>query len=81
MPNRVVHFEIQADEPERAAAFYRAALGWQIDKIDFQGAEYWMVPDQGPVRPVRDTQSGQETAGLAPVRRKISPQTDPLGTY
>lgn len=43
MPNRVVHFEIQADEPERAATFYRAALGWQIDKIDFQGVEYWMV--------------------------------------
>ena len=43
MPNRPVHFEIQADEPERAAQFYRDALGWTIQKIDFQGAEYWMV--------------------------------------
>ena len=43
MPNRVVHFEIQAEDPERAATFYRDSLGWKIEKIDFQGAEYWMV--------------------------------------
>ena len=43
MPNRVVHFEIQAEDPERAATFYRDSLGWKIDKIDFQGTEYWMV--------------------------------------
>lgn len=27
---RVVHFEITADDPDRAAAFYRKAFGWQI---------------------------------------------------
>ena len=32
MSNRVVHFEIQATDPERAAKFYREVFGWQIDK-------------------------------------------------
>jgi predicted enzyme related to lactoylglutathione lyase len=31
MPARVVHFEIQADDLDRAKAFYQAALGWRFD--------------------------------------------------
>ncbi len=27
---RVSHFEITADDPDRAAEFYRAAFGWEI---------------------------------------------------
>lgn len=41
--NRVVHFEIQADEPERAAAFYREIFGWDIKKYPDLDWEYWMV--------------------------------------
>ncbi len=43
MTNRPVHFEIHADDPERAAAFYRAALGWEISKWEGGQMEYWMV--------------------------------------
>lgn len=47
---RIVHFEIAADDPERAAAFYRELFGWQFHKWD--GPEsYWMVrtgPDSEP---------------------------------
>ncbi len=32
--SRVVHFEIHADDPERAAKFYERALGWTISKWD-----------------------------------------------
>jgi predicted enzyme related to lactoylglutathione lyase len=40
--SRVIHFEIPAAEPERAAAFYKKAFGWSIEK--WQGpTEYWMV--------------------------------------
>lgn len=40
--NRVVHFEIPADDPEKAVAFYERAFGWKVEKWD--GAqEYWMV--------------------------------------
>ena len=39
---RVVHFEIQADNPERAVRFYSDIFGWQITKWD--GPEdYWLV--------------------------------------
>lgn len=41
MPNRVVHFEIQADDIERAATFYRSIFDWKIEK--WEGMEYWMV--------------------------------------
>ncbi len=39
---RVVHFEIPADDPQRAQDFYRDAFGWQFDK--WQGPfDYWMA--------------------------------------
>jgi predicted enzyme related to lactoylglutathione lyase len=47
---RVVHFEISADEPERAAEFYRQVFGWTITKWDGP-ADYWVVntgPDGTP---------------------------------
>ncbi len=43
MPNRPVHFEIMADDPERAAVAYRAAFGWEISKWEGGQMEYWMV--------------------------------------
>jgi predicted enzyme related to lactoylglutathione lyase len=39
---RVVHFEISADQPERAAEFYRKVFGWEINKWDGP-VEYWLV--------------------------------------
>lgn len=47
---RVVHFEIHADDPQRAVNFYQDIFGWQITKWD--GPEdYWLVitgPDSEP---------------------------------
>src|SRR5262245_1401736 len=39
---RVVHFEVHAADPEKAAAFYRAVFGWEITKWDGP-AEYWLI--------------------------------------
>jgi predicted enzyme related to lactoylglutathione lyase len=40
--SRVVHFEILAADPERAAAFYKKAFGLKFEK--WPGPmEYWMV--------------------------------------
>jgi uncharacterized protein len=39
---RVVHFEITADDPERAIAFYKDVFGWEIHKWDGP-MDYWMV--------------------------------------
>jgi predicted enzyme related to lactoylglutathione lyase len=39
---RVVHFEIPADDPDRAVKFYQKVFNWKIEK--WQGPfNYWLV--------------------------------------
>lgn len=40
--NRIVHFEIPADNPERASAFYAKALGWEFNRFPGE-IPYWLV--------------------------------------
>jgi len=47
--SKIVHFEIPVDDPTRATAFYRDALGWEIS--GFGDQPYWLVragPDDEP---------------------------------
>ena len=39
--NRVVHFEIQAENPERAMKFYTDVFGWKFQQWDKN--PYWMI--------------------------------------
>ena len=51
MNNRPIHFEVQADDAERAKKFYESTLGWKIEKSKMPGVEmeYWMVETgEGP---------------------------------
>jgi predicted enzyme related to lactoylglutathione lyase len=48
--SRVVHFEIHADDPRRAANFYQEVFGWHIQKWDGP-AEYWLVTTGKPPEP------------------------------
>src|SRR2546428_8846464 len=68
MDHTVVHFEIPANEPERAAKFYRELFGWEISRWGGapgggEAAEYWMVrivptdADGQPIRPGVDRKS------------------------
>lgn len=43
--NRVTHFEIPADNIERASEFYRGLFGWEIRKMptELVGIDYWGV--------------------------------------
>lgn len=47
---RVVHFDIDSDDPERAIGFYGEVFGWKFEK--WEGPmEYWLVttgPDDEP---------------------------------
>ena len=44
MKNRVVHFEIQADNPERAMKFYGDVFGWEWkDWSGVTGSPYWGI--------------------------------------
>ena len=60
MDHTVVHFEIPADQPERAVKFYQDLFGWDIQHFAGTaagGIDYWLIrtvptDDQGkPTRP------------------------------
>jgi predicted enzyme related to lactoylglutathione lyase len=42
--SRVVYFEIQAEDVERAQTFYSAAFGWAFeDQTPYTGSPYWTI--------------------------------------
>ncbi|HLD06439.1 MAG TPA: VOC family protein [Candidatus Nanoarchaeia archaeon] len=44
MKNPIVHFEIPADNVERAITFYKGTFGWNINKFEMaDGNDYWIV--------------------------------------
>jgi uncharacterized protein len=48
--SRVVHFEVPADNPERAVKFYSDVFGWKIEKWGGP-SDYWLAntgPDTKP---------------------------------
>lgn len=68
---RVIHFEIMADDPERAVAFYGDIFGWRANKWD--GPEdYWML----------DTKDGDEP-GIegAIMKRRSDDSSKGAGAY
>ena len=75
MDHTVVHFEIPADDPERASKFYRELFGWEIQKMGADGGpEYWMVstvPTDAKGQPLRPGVNGgiarRQHAGHPPV--------------
>ena len=48
--NRVVHFEIPANEPEALTRFYGGLFGWKFTKAPVPGIDYWLC-DTGPDGP------------------------------
>jgi predicted enzyme related to lactoylglutathione lyase len=42
MQQRIVHFEILAEHPERATAFYTEVFGWKAQKWEGP-ADYWLL--------------------------------------
>ncbi len=40
--NRVIHFEIPANDPEALASFYNKVFGWQTEKAPGP-MEYWLM--------------------------------------
>lgn len=49
--NRVIHFDIYADDPVRASKFYEQAFSWKFEKWEGEGMKYWLIttgPDSEP---------------------------------
>jgi hypothetical protein len=40
---KVVHFEIPADDLDRAKGFYGSVFGWQLQSMPMEGGEYTIV--------------------------------------
>jgi len=73
MSHTVVHFEIPADQPERAAEFYRELLGWKIEHMGGP-MDYWLVntvPTDAEGRPIEPGVNG----GLM---RRMMPEQTPV---
>jgi len=47
MPNKIVHFEIPADDPEKVRAFYEKIFDWKIEKMPGGAMDYWMIRAEG----------------------------------
>ena len=47
---RPIHFDISADDPERATAFYGEVFGWEIGKWDGP-FDYWLIRTGPPDEP------------------------------
>lgn len=45
--NGHLYFEIHADNPERAAAFYNGVFGWEFTKDDHNPTDYWRIETGG----------------------------------
>jgi predicted enzyme related to lactoylglutathione lyase len=64
--NRVIHFEIHAEDPQRAISFYSGLFGWKFTRWSDQ-VEYWAV-ETGP-----KTEPGID-GGLLPRKGSIDGQ-------
>ena len=47
---RIVHFELPAEDPERAKKFYEKVFGWKIEKWEGP-VEYWLITTGGEDEP------------------------------
>lgn len=62
-PNKIVHFEIPADQPARAKTFYEKSFGWKIEA--YPGfADYWGVGTT-PVNDKREPSEPGINGGMA----------------
>lgn len=64
MPNRVVHFEIEAKDKDRASKFYADAFGWDMQKQPEEYGGYVMAVTGDPKQP------GGINGGLFQVEKK-----------
>jgi predicted enzyme related to lactoylglutathione lyase len=51
MPNRIVHFEIEAADRERAKNFYSRAFGWELQQMGADMGDYVVVITGDPKEP------------------------------
>ena len=72
---RVVHFELPADDPERAVKFYQDVFNWKIDK--WEGPiDYWLVMTGKEGEPGIDGAIGRRSEMMGYVNMVDVPSVD-----
>jgi predicted enzyme related to lactoylglutathione lyase len=74
MDHTVVHFEIPADDPERAVKFYRELFGWEIKHMGGP-MDYWLletVPTDGEGMPLRQGVNGGLMRRMMPAQVPVN---------
>ena len=59
--SRVIHFDILADDPQRAIKFYQQVFGWKIEKWGSPTMDYWLVSTGDPKEPGIDGGLGKRS--------------------
>jgi predicted enzyme related to lactoylglutathione lyase len=85
--NRPIHFEIPADNTDRAIAFYSKAFGWEFSKWDGP-MPYWMIKtgadacgiDGGMMNRMSPQQGVANTIGVADLDATVKTVVDAGGT-
>ena len=72
MKNSIVHFEIPADNVERAKKFYEKTFGWNIERFPMPGGDYWMVRTTDVDKKMMPTKPGAINGGM--LKRKSPKQ-------
>ena len=76
MDSTIVHFEIPADDPERAAKFYRDMFGWTINRWENpDGIEYYIVqtvPTDQQGMPTRQGVNGGMMRRMYPSQQPVN---------
>ena len=72
--NRVVHFEIQVDNPDRAMKFYKDVFGWSF--AQWADNKYWMIMTAD-----KDSKEPGINGGLLPRPAKTPPKECGTNSY
>ena len=73
MKNPIVHFEIPADDVERAKKFYEKTFGWEIMKFEMPGDVYFGVRTTPVGKDMKPTEPGAINGGMMKRKDKGQP--------
>ena len=71
--NPIVHFEIPADDVERAKKFYEKTFGWEITKFEMPGDVYFGVRTTEVGKDMKPTKPGAINGGMMKRKNKGQP--------
>ncbi|MBI2971026.1 MAG: DUF1059 domain-containing protein [Candidatus Aenigmarchaeota archaeon] len=72
-PDKVVHFEIPADNVARAQQFYSSVFSWQISRAPMPGPEYYLITTTATDKKNMPVEAGSINGGMMKRMAKEGP--------